>query len=122
MSFETLLMDPVNKGQSIPGHFPALRMIQAVHSGYFQHDFIDTLRAFQRGTTGIERWTFTPCGTPLEHTSTSPASRLEPPNSSLDLTMNVYTDPRLLDIGAAVDALPTFGDESPFHKIADAAM
>jgi len=43
-------------------------------------------------------------------------------HSSLDLTMNVYTDPRLLDIGAAVDALPTFGDASPSHKIADAAM
>ena len=30
-------------------------------------------------------------------------------HSSLDLTMNVYTDPRLLDVGAAVDALPAFG-------------
>ena len=30
-------------------------------------------------------------------------------HSSLDLTMNVYTDPRLLDVAAAVDALPTFG-------------
>ena len=29
-------------------------------------------------------------------------------HSSLELTMNVYTDPRLLDIGAAVDALPAF--------------
>ena len=29
-------------------------------------------------------------------------------HSSLDLTMNVYTDPRLLDVGAAVDALPDF--------------
>ncbi len=27
-------------------------------------------------------------------------------HSSLDLTMNVYTDPRLLDIGAAMEALP----------------
>jgi integrase len=29
-------------------------------------------------------------------------------HSSLALTMNVYTDPRLLDVGAAVDALPEF--------------
>jgi len=29
-------------------------------------------------------------------------------HSSLDLTMNIYTDPVLLDIGAAVDALPIF--------------
>ena len=29
-------------------------------------------------------------------------------HTSLDLTMNVYTDPRLLDVGAAVDALPAF--------------
>lgn len=29
-------------------------------------------------------------------------------HSSLELTMNVHTDPRLLDVGAAVDALPSF--------------
>jgi len=29
-------------------------------------------------------------------------------HSSLDLTMNIYTDPVFLDVGAAVDALPTF--------------
>jgi len=29
-------------------------------------------------------------------------------HSSLELTMNVYTDPRLLDVAAAVDALPDF--------------
>ena len=29
-------------------------------------------------------------------------------HSSLDLTMNIYTDPVLLDVGAAVDALPPF--------------
>jgi hypothetical protein len=29
-------------------------------------------------------------------------------HSSLDLTMSVYTDPVLLDVGAAVDALPSF--------------
>ncbi len=29
-------------------------------------------------------------------------------HSSLDLTMNIHTDPALLDIGAAVDALPAF--------------
>ena len=31
-------------------------------------------------------------------------------HSSLDLTMNIYTDPVLLDVGAAVDALPAFSD------------
>ena len=34
-------------------------------------------------------------------------------HSSLDLTMNVYTDPRLLDVGAAVDALPAFNATVP---------
>ncbi len=34
-------------------------------------------------------------------------------HSSLDLTMNIYTDPVLLDVGAAVDALPAF--ECPSH-------
>ena len=29
-------------------------------------------------------------------------------HSSLELTMNIYTDPVLLDVGAAVDALPAF--------------
>jgi integrase len=29
-------------------------------------------------------------------------------HSSLDLTMNIYTDPVLLDVGDAVDALPAF--------------
>jgi len=27
--------------------------------------------------------------------------------------MNVYTDPRLLDVGAAVDALPAFSADKP---------
>ncbi|MCJ7543356.1 MAG: hypothetical protein MUP47_02130 [Phycisphaerae bacterium] len=30
-------------------------------------------------------------------------------HSSLELTMNIYTDLVLLDVGAAVDALPAFG-------------
>jgi len=34
-------------------------------------------------------------------------------HSSLDLTMNVYTDPRLLDVGGAVDALPDFEGQPP---------
>jgi len=34
-------------------------------------------------------------------------------HSSLELTMNVYTDPRLLDIGAAVDSLPAFDAAMP---------
>ena len=34
-------------------------------------------------------------------------------HSSLDFTMNIYTDPRLLDVGAAVDALPVFSDDKP---------
>jgi integrase len=29
-------------------------------------------------------------------------------HSSLELTMNIYTDPALLDVGAAIDALPAF--------------
>ena len=33
-------------------------------------------------------------------------------HSSLELTMNVYTDPRLLDVAAAVDALPPFDQAS----------
>lgn len=34
-------------------------------------------------------------------------------HSSLDLSMNIYTDPVLLDVGAAVDALPAFSTERP---------
>jgi integrase len=34
-------------------------------------------------------------------------------HSSLDLTMTVYTDPVLLDVGAAVDALPAFSTDKP---------
>jgi len=30
-------------------------------------------------------------------------------HSTLELTMNIYTDPRLLDVAGAIDALPTFG-------------
>jgi len=33
-------------------------------------------------------------------------------HSSLDLTMNIHTDPVLLDVGAAVDALPTFSADT----------
>ena len=34
-------------------------------------------------------------------------------HSSLDLTMSIYVDPVLLDVGAAVDALPTFSADRP---------
>jgi len=34
-------------------------------------------------------------------------------HSSLDLTMNIYTDPVLLDVGAAIDSLPAFSAEEP---------
>jgi integrase len=34
-------------------------------------------------------------------------------HSSLELTMNIYTDPVLLDVGAAVDALPAFAAAKP---------
>jgi hypothetical protein len=36
-------------------------------------------------------------------------------HSSLELTMNVYTDPALLDVAGAVQALPAFGESSPTH-------
>jgi len=39
-------------------------------------------------------------------------------HSSLDLTMNIYTDPVLLDVGAAVDALPAFGTADPLTTVA----
>ena len=39
-------------------------------------------------------------------------------HSSLDLTMNVYTDPRLLYVEAAVDALPTFGVSASRRSVA----
>jgi len=32
---------------------------------------------------------------------------------SLDLTMNIYTDPVLLDIGVAVESLPAFSADKP---------
>lgn len=34
-------------------------------------------------------------------------------HSSLHLTMNIYTDPTLLDVAGAINALPTFASESP---------
>lgn len=34
-------------------------------------------------------------------------------HSSLDLTMSIYVDPVLLDVGDAVDALPTFSADRP---------
>ena len=34
-------------------------------------------------------------------------------HSSLELTMNVYTDPALLDVAGAVEALPALG---PAHR------
>jgi integrase len=33
-------------------------------------------------------------------------------HSSLHLTMNIYTDPTLLDVAGAINALPTFAPES----------
>jgi len=41
-------------------------------------------------------------------------------HSSLELTMNVYTDPRLLDVGAAIDALPDFDGELEAEQVASA--
>jgi len=32
-------------------------------------------------------------------------------HSTIDLTMNVYTDPRLLDVAGAAEALPGLGAE-----------
>ena len=38
-------------------------------------------------------------------------------HSSIDLTMNVYTDPRLLDVHEALDSLPTFSlDGAPVNS------
>ena len=34
-------------------------------------------------------------------------------HSSIDLTMNVYTDPRLLDVHGALDSLPTLSLDAP---------
>ena len=33
-------------------------------------------------------------------------------HSSLHLTMNIYTDPSLLDVAGAINALPSFAPES----------
>jgi hypothetical protein len=38
-------------------------------------------------------------------------------HSSLELTMNVYTDPALLDVAGAVEAFPAFG--TPASEAAD---
>ncbi|QDU70471.1 hypothetical protein [Mucisphaera calidilacus] len=38
-------------------------------------------------------------------------------HSSLELTMNVYTDPALLDVAQAVETLPTFG--TPASEVSD---
>jgi integrase len=39
-------------------------------------------------------------------------------HSSLELTMNIYTDPALLDVAGAVEALPTFACHMPKQKLA----
>lgn len=39
-------------------------------------------------------------------------------HSSLDLTMNIYTDPVLLDVEAAVEALPKFAAENSANSVA----
>jgi len=37
-------------------------------------------------------------------------------HSSLDLTMNVYTDPTLLDVAGALEALPGLDIEKMAHR------
>ena len=41
-------------------------------------------------------------------------------HSTLELTMNVYTDPQLLDVAGAIDALPMFA-EKPTSRAASNA-
>jgi hypothetical protein len=41
-------------------------------------------------------------------------------HASIDLTMNVYTDPKLLDVAAAMDALPALSHRQQCHQWADA--
>ena len=36
-------------------------------------------------------------------------------HSSIELTMNVYTDPALLDVAGAVESLPSFGGNCTSH-------
>jgi integrase len=42
-------------------------------------------------------------------------------HSSLELTMNIYTDPALLDVAGAIDVLPSFSTERPSRPSALAA-
>jgi len=42
-------------------------------------------------------------------------------HSRLELTMNVYTDPVLLDVAGAVNALPSFGGVTVVEKAAAVA-
>ena len=37
-------------------------------------------------------------------------------HSSIDLTMNIYTDPTLLDVGQAIEALPDLPTGTPQAK------
>ena len=39
-------------------------------------------------------------------------------HSSIELTMNIYTDPALLDVGAAIDTLPAFSADEPAARAA----
>jgi hypothetical protein len=39
-------------------------------------------------------------------------------HSSLDLTMNIYTDPTLLDVAGAVEVMPGFAGPATSTKIA----
>jgi integrase len=51
-------------------------------------------------------------GTHLSKAGVSPrVAQAAMRHSSLDLTMNIYTDPALLDVAGAINALPTFAPE-----------
>ena len=43
-------------------------------------------------------------------------------HSDIDLTMNVYTDPKLLDVRGALDALPMLPLNAEHASITEAAM
>ncbi|MCA9198907.1 MAG: site-specific integrase [Planctomycetales bacterium] len=59
-------------------------------------------------------------GTHLSKAGVSPrAAQAAMRHSKIDLTMNVYTDPQLLDIAGAVNSLPSF-DSAQFHQPAAA--
>ena len=118
---ETLVM-----GEAVPTELPSDTPLFDVPSGLLR--ILDRDLAFagipkkdDRGRTvdvHALRHTF---GTHLSVAGVAPrTAQAAMRHSSIDLTMNVYTDPRLLDVHGALDKLPELSLDTPTHDMQEA--